>query len=1062
MFLSDISIKRPVLATVMNLVLVVLGIAGAVMLQVRQYPDVDPPVVSISTYYRGAPAEVVDADVTQRIIDELTGIEGVRIVDARSADERSSIDIEFAVGRDLDLAAADVRDRLQRVQNQLPDPVDDPVVSKASADSSPIMWIALTSDTMTRLEMTDYADRVMLPRLENLPGVAEVRIGGEQRYAVRIWLNPDAMAARGVTANDIADRLSAENVEVPSGRIESKGREFSVRTLSRLTQVDDFRNLVVRDAGEEGNQTGRVLLGDVADVELGAEEYRRYFRANGKEAIALGIIRQSDANTLDVADAVKHELANLAPTLPPELGVQVTTDDSVFIEASIHEVLIALGIAVGLVVLVIWLFLGSLRATIVPTVAIPVSIIAPLFVLYLCGFSINVLTLLAAVLAIGLVVDDAIVVLENIERRVREGEPPLVAAIRGARQVGFAVVATTVVLAAVFVPLSFLTGKVGRLFTEFGVTMAVAVIISGFVALTWAAMLSSRLLKPHKPHAPRRSALGRAWAGIGAGFRRAGAAAMNGYERLVRGAIALRWVMVLLMAAVFGLGYVLFRAVPGELTPTEDQGRFFINVEGPEGASIEYTLEQVKQVEQILLSTPVVREALGPIITIVPSFGGNNATNSGRLVPRLKPWHDRETSQQEVVRTLFPLLREGVPGARAFPINPPGLGIRGANQPVNFVISAPDFDVARDASQAVLDEAEETGLFVNLQTDYDPTKPQFRISVDRDRAADLGIAVEDLGEAMQAFLGGREVGDFYDRGELYDVILQARRDDRGDPADLTNIYVRSQGGQLIPMSSVVTLDERGATRELRRIDRLPSVVLTGSLAPGVALGEALEKLEEIAGRKLPIEGRVNYLGESREFKETSSQLYVTFGLALLLVFLVLAAQFESWVHPITIMVAVPLAVVGGLITLYVMGLTLNIYSQIGMILLIGLTAKNGILLVEFANQLREEDPQKTPRDAAIEAARLRLRPILMTSIATILGAIPLVISSGAGAEGRQAIGAVVAGGMLFSTVLTLVVIPAIYTLMARLTKAANATELKLNELMGPETPTAAPARPATA
>jgi multidrug efflux pump len=1045
MVISTLSVKRPVLATVMSLVLIVLGIGGMTLLQVRQYPDVDPPVVSVSTFYRGAPAEVVDADVTKRIIDELSGVEGIRIIDARSSDENSRINIEFRLDRNLDLAATDVRDRLQRVQNRLPDAVDDPVVRKASADASPIMWMVLTSDppgAMTPLEMTDFADRVMVPRFENVDGVAEVRIGGERRIAMRIWLDPQAMAARSVTVNDITSRLRAENIEVPSGRIESLARELSVRTISRLGSVEEFENLVIRDDGVQ-----RVMLADVARVEIGPADVRRYLRADGIDGIGLGIVRQSDANTLDVARGVKAELAAMVPTLPPTLNLRITTDDSVFIEASIREVLVTLGIALALVVLVILVFLGSVRATLVPALTIPVALIAPLFVLYLCGFSINVLTLLAAVLAIGLVVDDSIVVLENIERRVRGGESPLLAAVRGAGQVGFAVVATTVVLVAVFVPLSFLTGTVGRLFNEFGITLATAVIFSSFVALTFGAMLSSRVLKPHRPDdAPIHGRGPRAM------FRRvtrlargAGAASLSGYERVARGGIALRWVMVAVLVATFGAGWWLFTLLPGELTPTEDQGRFFIRVEAPEGASAEYTLQTVMQIEQVLMNDEQISESLGPIIALVPGFGGGASSNTGILIPRLRPWSERDVRQQDVVAELFPKMRQ-LPSARATPINPAGLGIRGVRESIEFVVSAPDYASARLGAQAILEAAADSPSFLNLETDYRPTRPQVQVSIDRDRAANLGLSIAEIGEAMQAFLGGTEVTDFLDRGELYDVILQAPRDIRGDPSDLTHIHVRGANGTLIPLSAVVDYGEAGVTRELRRVDRLPSVVISGSPAPGVSLGQALEELEGVARNVLPPEARVNYLGESLEYRETSAQLYITFGLALLLVYLVLAAQFESFLDPLTIMVTVPLAVVGGLMTLWLLGFTLNIYSQIGMILLVGIVAKNGILLVEFANQLRRADHKLTAAEAALGAARVRVRPVLMTALSTVLGAMPLVLASGAGAEGRQAIGAVVVGGLLCSTFLTLVILPAIYTLLSGLTSPANTAAARLEAL----------------
>jgi multidrug efflux pump len=1029
MLLSDVAVRRPVFATVINLILIVLGGVAISRLQVRQYPDVDPPVVSIATNYRGASAAVIDAEVTKRIVDQLSGIEGIRTIESTSSDEASRIDVEFTLGRDLDLAAADVRDQISRARRDLPTDIDDPVVTKASSDASPIMWITLTSPTMSQLELTDLADRVLSEPLSIVSGVASIRIGGQRRYAIRIWLDREAMAARRVTVDDIAARLEAENAELPAGRIESIDREFSVRARSRLSTPEEFGALVIRDEG-----ASRVRLGDVARVELAAENERSGFFLNGQQAVSIGIIRQSNSNTIAVADAVKAELDRLRPSLPSDIEMRIASDDSNFIRESIKEVVVSLLIAVGLVVLVILAFLGSLRATIIPSVAIPVSVVATGIVLLALGYTVNVLTLLAAVLAIGLVVDDAIVVLENIDRRIKEGEPPMVAAVRGAQEVGFAVIATTVVLVAVFVPISFLTGKVGRLFNEFGITLAASVVFSGLVALTLGPMLSSRLLRAHRGGESKRQPS--VIRGIMAGPRAVVRASSRAYSWSIAHSLRLGWLGAVAVVVIGGLAYFIFQALPKELTPVEDQGRFVINVDAPEGATLEFTTAQVREVEAIL--RPYL-EPNGPIATVLsvvsPGWGGAASVNSARVVVRPKAWHDRTISQQELVKELQPRLM-AIPGARIIAVNPAGLGIRGNSQPIQYALGAPDFESAREWSQALVASLADNPAFVNLRAEFESTKPQIQVDIDRVRAFNLGLNVRQIGQALQGFLGGREVTEYYDRGELYQVILQANPADRSNPGDLSNIYVRSSSGALIPLSTVVTLTESGVVRDLRRVNRSPSVLISGSVAPGSSLGEALDIMDRAVAETLPPEARVSYLGESLEFRESSGQLYVTFGLALLIVYLVLAAQFESFIHPITILVAVPLAVTGGLGALALAGLSLNIYSQIGLILLVGLMAKNGILVVEFANQLRERG--LGIREAAQKAAEIRLRPILMTSISTVLGAVPLVIATGAGAEGRRAIGTVVVGGMIFSTVLTLFIVPALYTLLARLTPVRNA------------------------
>lgn len=1047
MNIARVSVTRPVLSAVISLTLIVLGVAALLSTQVRQYPDVDPPVVSVTTFYRGAPAQVVDSEITKRILDELAGVEDIRYVDARSFDEQSQIDVEFDLDRDLDLASAEVRERISRVLDEFPEEVDDSIVRKASASSSPILWLSLTSDRLSALELSDFADRQLEERLSILPGVAQVRIGGERRYAIRVDLNAAKLASRGVTATDVATRLREENIEVASGRIEGPARELTVRARSRLPTPDEFERLILRY-----DPTGPVRLGDVATVYLGAEEYRNAFRRDGKEGVGLGIVRQNDANDIAVADAVLEELETIRETLPPGVELNVSSDDSQFIRASVREVVSALIQSIGLVMLVNLVFLKSLRLTLVPLATVPAAVIGAAVVLYAFGYSINVLTLLAAVLAIGLVVDDAVVVLENTQRRMTSyGEPPLLAAERGLGQVVLANVATTVVLVAVFVPMAFLTGRVGRLFGEFAVYLAGAQILSLLIGLTLCPMLASKLLRD--PNEKRDDKPGRvrrgwqrstAWAGPitqrirGAGNRINGWAGKvrDGYGRTVGGAIRFRWITLVVMLLISGVAYLLFNLLESELTPPEDQGRILVRLEGPEGSSVDYTAAQVRRVEAVFEEKYGGDDGpLQSILTIVPGFGGGESANTGVLIVRLKDFAERETGAIQIVDEIQPLLRQQIPGARAFAITPPGLGLRSLNQPVQFVVGGPDFDSAARWATTVLEAGQASGLFTDLRSNIDPVKPQYTLTFDRERIANLGVSVGEIGTALQAFLGGLEVTEFLDRGEVYEVVLQAPRADRQSPADLDNIYVRSGAGALVPVSNLLRVSEEGVPLELRRVDRQPSYVLEGGLAPGVALGEALERLEEIAREQLPPEARINYLGESLEFKDSGSELYVTFGLGLVLVYLALAAQFGSFVHPATILVTVPLAVTGALASLLVFGLTLNIYSQIGMILLVGLATKNGILLVDFANQYRNRG--MSPADAARKSAETRLRPILMTSISAVLGALPLLIATGAGAEGRVAIGLVTAGGALFSTLLTLYAVPAVYVLLAGLTRPTD-------------------------
>ncbi|GGE63445.1 multidrug transporter [Streptosporangium jomthongense] len=1024
MILSDISIKRPVFATVLSLLIVVFGLAALFGLPVREYPDIDPPVVSVSTNYTGAAAEVVDTQITQIVEGAISGIEGIRSIQSSTRQGGSYTTIEFSTSRDVDIAANDVRDAISRVNNELPDEADPPVVRKADSDARPMMWVTLRSDIWDSAQLSDYADRVLADRLAVVDGVADVRIGGERRYAIRVWLDRERLAARDITVAEVERALRANNVELPAGSVDSSTRNFTVRAEGRLATVDEFRELVIR---RDGNQLLR--LGEVADVQMGVESDVGQLRANGQTAIGLGVIRQSKANTVAVSDAVRAELEKIRETLPPEVSIAESYDESIFIRASIREVMITLAIAVSLVILVIFLFLRSWRATLIPAVTIPVAVIGAFIGLGFLGFSINVLTLLAVILAIGLVVDDAIVMLENIQRRIDKGEPPLLAAYRGARQVAFAVIATTLTLVAVFVPISFMGGNVGRLFAEFGFTLAAAVVVSSFVALTLAPMLCSKWLK----HSPESSEGRRFW---GASEKVLNGLT-NGYERLLR--FSLNQAGLVLGLGLVGLvvAAVIYPELPQELAPTEDRGVIIMPASVPRGATVEYTDHYTKQAEEKLL--PYLENGIASRMLSIVGFRGRE--DSAFIIMGLAPWEERDVKQQQVTSEIRKIFND-ISGIRLAAINPPGLGQRGFSQPVEFVVAGPDYESVQAWSDELVERAKNNPNLLNLETDFELTRPELSIAIDRERAADLDITIQDVGLTLQTMLASRQVTTYLERGREYDVIMQADAASRATPSDLGQIFLRPrEGGKLIPLQALVSISEKGANPDLRRIDRLPAVVISGSLADGYDLGSALAYLNTLAVDTLPPEARLSYQGLSREFQDSSAAIYFTFGLAFIIVFLVLAAQFESWIHPMIIMLPVPLAVTGALLALWWSGISLNIYSQIGIIMLLGLMSKNGILIVEFANQLRDEG--YAVKDAILAGASLRFRPVLMTTVSTVFGAVPLVIATGAGAESRAAIGMVILGGLIFATTLTLFIIPVLYNLLAGFAKSANAIEHEL-------------------
>lgn len=1026
MILSDISVKRPVFASVLSILLVVFGLVAFQRLPLREFPDIDPPVVTIDTLYPGASAVVVETQITQLIEERLTGIEGIRFIDSTSEDGRSVVTVEFAAGRDVDGAANDIRDRVAGILNDLPAEADPPEIQKVDSNDDVVMWLNLTSDRMTVPQLTDYADRYLVDAFSVLSGVSRIRIGGGQSYAMRIWLDRKAMAARDLTVADVEAGLRAENLELPAGSIESSERLFTVRVKRSFKTADDFRRLVVK-RGSDGHL---VRLGDVGRVERGTVENRTFFRGNGVPMVGLGIIKQSTANTIDVARDAKAEMVRLNRDLPEGMEIKQSYDSSVFIEAAIKEVYETLLLAIGLVVLTIFLFLGSVRATLVPAVTVPISIVATFNVLYLLGFSVNLLTLLALVLAIGLVVDDSIVVLENIHRRMDENhESPLVAAFKGTRQVGFAVIATTIVLVAVFVPIAFLQGDVGRLFSEFALTMAAAVCFSSVVALSLSPMLASKILrrKPLDRKEPAR--IDRFYHGI----RRL-------YRRLLKEAIKRPVIILGLFAVLIGTTVWMFQHIPHEYAPKEDRGAFFVIINGPEGATYEYMEEYMNAIEERLMAYVASGEATRLLVRTPRAFGNFETFNTGIAVFVLNDWSRRRPAWAilDEVRTSLAEL----PGVRAFPVMRQGFGAA-IQKPLRFVIGGGTYAELAQWRDTLIEriEADNPGL-VGLDWDYKETTPQLQVNIDYDRAAELGVTMENVGRTLETMLGSRQVTTYIDEGEEYDVILEGERDGQRTPADLQNIYVRSsRSGDLIPLSNLVSLEEFADSRALNRYNRVRAITLEANLADSLALGDALTYMEGLVKAHLPEKAVIDYKGQSQDYKSSSEAIVFVFLLGIVVAYLVLAAQFESYIDPLVIMLTVPLAMAGGLIGLYFTGSTLNLYSQIGLVMLIGLAAKNGILIVEFANQLRAGS--MSFYRAILKASEIRLRPIVMTGITTAAGAVPLILSTGAGAETRMVIGVVVLAGVLSATVFTMFVVPVAYSLLARKSNLPGAVARRL-------------------
>ena len=1013
MILSDMSVRRPVLASVISLLLVIFGLVSFSGLPLREYPDIDPPVVTIETLYPGASANVVETQITEPIEERIAGVEGIAFIESRSEDGLSAVTVEFDTGRDIDGAANDVRDRVSAILGDLPDEADPPEIQKVDANDDVIMWLNLVSDRMTVPALTDYAERYLVDRFSVLDGVARIRIGGGQNFAMRVWLDRSAMTARGIVVGDVEAALREENVELPAGSIESMERSFAVRVKRSFRSAEDFRNLVLLQGGDGY----LVRLGDIARVERGTEEDRTFFRGNGVAMVGIGIIKQSTANTIDVARAAKAEMNRLNPNLPSGMEIKQSYDTSVFVEGAVREVYKTLLIAIGLVVLVIYLFLGSVRATVVPAVTVPVSIVASFIVLNVLGFSVNLLTLLALVLAIGLVVDDAIVVLENIYRRMQEnGESALVAAFAGTRQVGFAVIATSIVLVAVFVPIAFLEGDVGRLFSEFALTMAAAVFFSSLVALSLSPMLASKVLQKRTGD-DSSTVVDRVFRSV-----------RRRYRRILKAALRFPLVVVALFALLVGGTVWLFVQIPTEYAPKEDRGAFFVIVNGPEGASYAYMEEYMDEIERRLMPFVESGEATRLLVRAPRTFSNYENFNTGIVIFVLDDWQRRRSAWaiMEDVRAKL----SDLPGVRAFPVMRQGFGAS-IQKPFQFVIGGGTYAELAQWRDTLLEkiDADNPGL-IGIDWDYKETKPQLQVSIDYDRAAKLGVTVGNIGRTLETLLGSRRVTTYIDDGEEYDVIVEGEREQQRTPSDLQHIYVRSsQSGGLIPLSNIVTLEEFADSPALNRYNRVRAITLEANLADDLTLGDALAYMEQLVETHLPEEVIIDYKGQSRDFKNSTRSIAFVFLLGIVVVFLVLAAQFESYINPFVILLTVPMAMAGGLLGLWITGNTLNLYSQIGLIMLVGLAAKNGILIVEFANQLRQR--RLSFHHAILKASEVRLRPIVMTGITTATGAIPLILSSGAGAETRFAIGVVVLFGVLTATAFTLFVVPVAYSLFSR-------------------------------
>jgi multidrug efflux pump len=1031
MWLSDISVKRPVFATVLSMLLAAIGALSFRDLTVREQPDTVTPTVQVQVGYPGASAEVIETRITQLLEAEVSGIEGVKSIRSQSRDGQASLTVEFYLNRDLDEAANDVRDRVSRVSRRLPEDANQVSVQKADADTQPVMYLTLASNDMSLMELTDYMERYLLDRFATIPGVSQINLFGSGGPSMRVWIDRQALSARNLTVTDIETALERENIELPAGRLESKDLDYQVRISRNYQNADQFRNLVIAQ-GADGHL---VRLGEVATVEIASRERNRIFRTNGALTTGFGIIKASTANTVEVLDAVKNEVDQVNTSLPEGMRLITSGDESLYIRAAIEEIYWTIGITTVLVGFVIFVFLGSLRATLIPLVTIPICLTATFAVLAAFGYSINLITLLALALSIGLVVDDAIVVLENAHRRIEDGEAPLLAAFNGTRQVAFAVIATTVVLVSVFAPVAFLRDSIGRVFAELGVTVAAAVIFSSVLALSLSPMMCSKLLRSSNTESRLTHTLDKAFGRLS-----------DRYEAALRVTLRAPWLSVAACAAIGFGAYLLLQAIPQEYAPVEDRGQFNGQIQAPEGTSYERLLGSAMKVEAALQKYFDDGSIQRGIVS-VPGWGNNQ---SGIVNVTLKPWGERTIGTQEMLNDLNRQWEE-IPDVRVNAFlssgnRSGGSGGGSGGSPVQIVLGGPNYEeLARWRDLIIARASEENPRLVRLDSDLRETQPQVQVRVDADRAASLGVTARSIGATLQTLMSERQVTTYVVDGEEYDVVLQAKPEQRASYDDLANIFVRAdRTGELVPLSNLMSLEDMAGPSQLQRHNRMRAITLSANLAPGYTLGEALAYLENLIRTELPRTAQIDYRGESLEYKEASGALYFTFGIALFVVFLVLAAQFESFVHPLVIMMTVPLAVAGGLLGLAVAGKTLNIYSQIGLIMLVGIAAKNGVLIVDFINQMRDQG--MAFKDAIVEGSRIRLRPVVMTAFAAVMGAVPLILAEGPGSASRSALGVVIFSGVSFATFFTLFIVPAVYNLMARGTGSPNAVARRLDAL----------------
>lgn len=1028
MFLTDISIKRPVFATVMSLALVLFGIVTFNKIPLRELPDVETAKVSVSVDYKGASASIIDSQITQKVEDRVGGTPGLINISSKSEDERSTIDLEFDLGVDLDTAANDVRDRVARIIDELPDQAEPPQITKASAARTTTMWLAFQSPTMSDLELTDYANRYLKDYFANVGGVGEIRLGGERELSLRIWLDPTAMAARNITIQELEDTLRKQNVEFPAGKVESKKMDLVIKVQKAYVELEDYKELIIAR-----NIDGSIVkLRDVARLEIGALNTSTLFKGNGKQNVGLGIYQQSTANTIEVAKLIKEKITEIRPTLPSGSTLEVAFDRSTYIEEAINEVYRTIIIAVILVILIIYLFLGNLTAVIIPAVAIPVCLISTFLAIYLAGFTLNLFTLMAIVIAIGIVVDDAIVMGENIYRRMENGETSLVAAFKGSKQVAFAIIATTIVLVSVFLPLIFIKGLIGKLFLEMAVTMSFAVIISSFVALSLSPMIGSKYLKIKKKQSTLTQKFNLYFLKF-EGF----------YSETLDFILTKKKAIVIFLILVLFANVFLFKIAKKELLPEEDRGVFFIIIKAAEGSGFNFTAGKAQEIENMFLPK-VGKGEIKRLLLRVPGFGSSaKQLNSGFIIVLLEDWSERKRSGQQILRSAFADISK-VPGILAFPVMPQAIRAGGVEKPIQFVLLGNTYEKLSEWKEIVKAEARKNPGLNSIEDDYEITKPELKVEINNKKAADLGVSIESIGRSIETFFGSRNVTKFTQDGKEYNIVLQSDLLNRSDASGLNKIFVRStSSGQLIPLSSVVSMTESAAAPFLSRYNRQRAVTVSARLSGEYTMDQALKYLQNIVKEKLPPEVRIAYKGESEEYKKTNVGIYLIFALAMLTAYLSMAAQFESWVHPFTIMLTVPLAIFGGIIGLLIAGSSLNIYSQIGLIILIGLAAKNGILIVEFANQLRIEG--QNIEKAIVNACKIRLRPILMTSLSTIAGVLPLILGSGPGEASRLTIGVVIFFGMIFSTFFTLYVIPTVYLMIGKNTQRIDAIDIELEK-----------------